>query len=205
VGKPPRQFRLVITDQPEPFMPSITFAEFEPLHRMAKRMSHGLCRRLGLPSHDAEDFAQDLLTDFLARLPGFNRAQGELGAFALTCFRHHAALLAHRTHRHRALHHPASLDDPLPGGTTVGAVLSEADSYGAWMGQQTDAFADVNRRLDLERVAGVLTEEDAPLCAALARGVADPARHAGLSRTTAFRRLREIRLRLCAAGATPGA
>jgi DNA-directed RNA polymerase specialized sigma24 family protein len=183
-------------------MPSFTFAEFEPLHRMAKRMSHGLCRRLRLPAHDAEDFAQELLTDFLARLPGFNSAKGELGAFALTCFRHHAALLAHRTLRRRTLHHPASLDDPLPGDTTVGAMLSEAEGYGAWLGQQTDAFADVNRRLDLERVAGVLTQEDAPLCAALARGDADPTRYAGLSRTTAFRRLREMRLRLCAAGAT---
>lgn len=187
-------------------MPSLTFAQFEPLHRMAERMSRGLCRRLGLPAHDAEDFAQDLLTDLLARLPGFNPDQGGLGAFALTCFRHHAALLAHRTHRHRALHHSISLDDPLPdGGATVGAVLSEADGYGAWMGQQTDAFADVNRRLDLERVADVLTEEDAPLCAALARGDVDPARHAGLSRTTAFRRVREMRLRLCAAGIAPAA
>lgn len=186
-------------------MPSLTFAEFEPLHRMAERMSHGLCRRLGLPAHDAEDFAQDLLTDLLARLPGFNPAQGELGAFALTCFRHHAALLAHRTQRHRTLHHSTSLDDPLPDGDTVGAVLSEADGYGAWMGQPANAFVEVERRVDLERVATVLTEEDAPLCAALARGDADPARHAGLSRTTAFRRVREMRLRLCAAGATPAA
>lgn len=187
-------------------MPSLTFTEFEPLHRMAVRMARGLCRRLGLPAHDAEDFAQDLLTDLLARLPRFNPGQGQLGAFALTCFRHHAALLAHRTQRYRTLHHPTSLDDPLPeGSATVGAVLSEADGYGAWMGQQTDAFADVNWRIDLERVADVLTEEDAPLCAALARGDVDPARHAGLSRTTAFRRVREMRLRLCAAGIAPAA
>lgn len=185
-------------------MPSLTFAEFEPLHRMAVRMARGLCRRLGLPAHESEDFAQDLLTDLIARLPGFNPAQGELGAFALTCFRHHAALLAHRTQRHRALHHPTSLDDPLPDGSaTVGAVLSEADGYGAWMGQQTDAFVNVDRRLDLERVADVLTEADAPLCAALARGDVDPARRAGLSRTTAFRRVRELRLRLRAAGIAP--
>ncbi|WP_051213368.1 sigma factor [Rubritepida flocculans] len=187
-------------------MPSLTFAEFEPLHRMAVRMARGLCRRLRLPAHDAEDFAQNLLTDLLARLPSFNPGQGQLGAFALTCFRHHAALLAHRTQRYRTLHHPTSLDDPLPeGSATVGALLSEADGYGAWMGQQTDAFADVNRRIDLERVADVLTEEDAPLCAALARGDVDPARHAGLSRTTAFRRVREMRLRLCAAGIAPAA
>ena len=186
-------------------MSAISFAEFEPLHRMAERMARSLCRRLGLPVHEAEDFCQDLLTDFLARLPAFNAAQGELGAFALICFRHQVTLLAHRTHRLRALQHPVSLDDPMPGGGSVGASFAEADGYGAWMGQPTDAFAAVERRLDLERAASVLTDEDAPLCAALARGDTDPAHHAGLSRTTAFRRVRELRLRLCAAGVTSGA
>lgn len=186
-------------------MPSLPVTELEPLRRMAVRMSRRVCRRLGLPAHEADDFAQDLLTDLLARLPGFNPGQGELGAFALTCFRHHAALLAHRAHRHRALHHRTSLDDPLPGGTTVGAVLSEADGYGAWMGQQTDSFADVIRRIDLETLADMLTGKNALLCTALARGDVDPARQAGLSRATAFRRVREMRLRLLAAGRTTAA
>lgn len=181
-------------------MSSISFAEFEPLHRMAERMARGLCRRLGLPAHESEDFSQELLTDFLARLPAFDPRQGTLAAFALTCFRHHVALLARRTHRHRVLHHPVSLDDPMPGGGCVGGLFTEADGYGAWMGQPTDAFTEVERRVDLERVATVLTEADVPLCTALARGDTDPGRHAGLSRTTAFRRVRELRLRLCAAG-----
>ena len=73
------------------------------------------------------------------------------------------------------------------------------------MGQPTNSFAEVERRLDLERASTVLTEEDAPLCAALARGDVSPARHAGLSRTTAFRRVRELRLRLCAAGISSAA
>lgn len=186
-------------------MATLSFAEFEPLHRMAGRMARGLCRRLGLPAHDSEDFSQELLTDFIGRLPAFDPDQGELGAFALTCFRHRVAQLAHRTHRQRALHHPVSLDDPLPGGGTVGGLYAEADGYGAWMGQPTNSFAEVERRLDLERASTVLTNEDAPLCAALARGDASPARHAGLSRTTAFRRVRELRLRLCAAGISSAA
>lgn len=181
-------------------MPSLTFAEFEPLHRMAERMAHGLCRRLGLPSHEAEDFAQDILTDFLARLPGFNPGQGELGAFALTCFRHRAALLAHRTHRHRALHHSVSLNDPLPEGGTVGDLFAEADGYAAWMGQPVDSYAAVERRVDLERALSGLADDHLPVCAALAREMPGTARHAGLSRTSAFRRVREIRLRLSAAG-----
>jgi len=197
---PSRQVPLVSNDQPEPPMPSISLAAFEPLHPMAMRMARGLCRRLDLPAHEAEDFCQELLTDLLARLPAFDPTQGELGAFALTCFRHQVAELAHRTRRQRTMQHPVSLDDPLPGGLTVGAMVAEADGYGAWMGQPTDASAEVERRIDLERAANVLTEADAPLCTALARGDRDPARRAGLSRTTAFRRVRELRLRLCAAG-----
>lgn len=202
MGQTLRQFRLVITDQPELSMPSIRFAELEPLHRMAARMSRGLCRRLGLPPHEAEDFTQDLLADLLSRLPAFNEAQGTLGAFALTCFRHQIAELARRTQRQRAMRHPVSLDDVTPEGGTVGAQLTEADGYSAWMGQPVDAFAAVERRIDLEYAAAAFTAADAPLCAALVRGEPDPSRHAGLSRTTAFRRVRELRLRLQAAGVT---
>ena len=84
---------------------TLSFAEFEPLQRMAGRMARGLCRRLGLQAHESEDFSQELLTDFIGRLPAFDPDQGELAAFALTCFRHRVALLAHRT-RHGAIAGP---------------------------------------------------------------------------------------------------
>lgn len=186
-------------------MPAISLADIDPLHRMAMRMARGLCRRLGLPAHEAEDFSQELLTDFLSRLPAYNAAQGPLAAFALVCFRHHLSLLAHRVQRHRTLHHAVSLDDPLPGGGSVGSRCAEADGYAAWMGQPVDTYAAVERRIDLERAVAVLPAEDLAICAALARGVPGPARHVGMSRTTAFRRVREVRLCLSVAGITSAA
>jgi RNA polymerase sigma-70 factor (ECF subfamily) len=167
---------------------------------MAMRFALSLCRRLRLPPHEAEDFCQELLTDLLARLHAFDPAQGELGAFALICFRHRVAELTHHIHRQRAQSYPASLDEPRPGGFTLGETLAESDGYSAWVGQQVNAFAAVERRIDLEHANVVLTKDDVALCAALVRGDCNPARHAGLSRTTAFRRLQEIRLRLRAAG-----
>jgi hypothetical protein len=50
---------------------------------------------------------------------------------------------------------------------TIGDGLSEADGYGALLGQPVDAFAAVDRRLDLDRALGTLPQEALPLCAEL--------------------------------------
>jgi hypothetical protein len=100
-----------------------------------------------------------------------------------------------------------SLDDPLPGepGRTFGETLADDAGYGAWMGQPTDHFATLERRLDLERAAEAFDAADLPLAAALARGEAHAPARVGLSRTTAFRRTQEMRLRLLAAGVASAA
>lgn len=186
-------------------MQSLTFAQLDPLHRMAGRIARGVRRRLRLPEHEEEDLRQDLLADLLARLPAYRASRGTLEAFALLCFRHRASLLAFRASRERRGRHPTSLDDLLPGGATVGTTLSEADGYAAWMGHSTDPFSAVERRVDLERAAGLLTEEDVRLCVALVGCARGAAHRAGVSRATAFRRVREMRLRLSAGGMAPAA
>jgi hypothetical protein len=182
---------------------ALTFADLDPLHRLADGVARNLRRRLHLPPHEQEDVRQDLLADLLARLPAYEPARGDLAAFAITCFRHRAARLAGRHRRERGVRADVSLDDPLPGGEglTVGGALAEDAGYSAWLGQPTDRIAALERRLDLERAAdAALLAADLPLCAALARGDAHAPAAAGLSRTTAFRRVREMRLRLMAAG-----
>lgn len=181
-------------------MPPLTITQLQPLHAMADRIAGGLRRRLHLQLHDQEDLRQDILTDFLARLRHYNAAQGELAAFALTCFRHRAARLAVLAARERAARHPLSLDDMLPSGTTLGSTVAESDGVGAWLGQTLDSYGDVDRRLDVARAAEGLSADDASLCCALLRGEPHAAQRAGLSRTTAFRRLREMRLALSARG-----
>jgi RNA polymerase sigma-70 factor (ECF subfamily) len=56
-------------------------------------------------------------------------------------------------------------DAPGGDGLTIGDSIAEADGYGAWLGQPTDAFAAVERRIDLDRALGTLPAETLPLCA----------------------------------------
>ena len=187
--------------------PSLSLTYLEPLHRLADKHARRLCRSLHLPAHEAEDLRQDLLTDLLARLPDYAAERGDLRGFAATCFKHRAARLALWHRRERASRADVSLDDPLPGGEglTVGAALAEDAGYGAWVGQPTDRIAMLERRLDLERAGQALSPDDMPLLAALARGDANAPAQAGLSRTTAFRRVQEARLQLLAAGVSSAA
>lgn len=180
------------------------FPDLAPIYRLAEQEARRLCRGLGLPAQEREDLRQDLLTDFLARLPAFDPAKGALEAFARICFRHAATRIARRVQRERAGRHPLSLDDALPGGDglTLGDTLGEADGYAAWCGQPTDAIAALERRLDLERAAAAaLDPEDHPLCAALAEHTPHAlGERRTMPRARIYRRLRELRLRLLATG-----
>lgn len=182
-----------------PTPPSI---DWRSIQRLAQEEARRLSRKLSLSTEDRDDFCQDLLVDLLARLPAYDPARGEMGAFARVCLRHAALRIAVQQARRRRSARAVSLDDPLAGAEelTLADVLGEADSYAAWLGQPVDPIAELERRLDLERAAHAIPADDLPLCQALARGEPHPARQAGLSRTTAFRRLQEIRLRLLAAG-----
>ncbi len=188
-----------------PTFPSL--ADLEPLHRLADRYARRLCRSLRFAAHELEDVRQDLLTDLLARLRDYDAERGELRGFAATCFKHRVARLALCRRRERAGCAAVSLDDPLPGdeGMTIGSALAEDAGYGAWVGQPTDRIAMLERRLDLERASQTLSPDDMPLLAALARGDAHAPAQAGLSRTTAFRRVQEMRLRLLAVGLSSAA
>jgi RNA polymerase sigma-70 factor (ECF subfamily) len=179
------------------------FPDLTPIYRLAEQEARRLCRGLGLPAQEREDVRQSLLTEFLARLPAFDPVKGALEAFARICFRHAAARFARRLQRERAGRHPLSLDDALPGGDglTLGDTLGEADGYAAWCGQPSDAFAALERRLDLERALGAIDPEDHPLCATLSHHTPHEfGEQRTMPRMRIYRRLREIRLRLLAAG-----
>jgi RNA polymerase sigma factor (sigma-70 family) len=184
-----------------PFTPNR--AETNALQRNADRVALGIIRTCRIPRHEQEDLRQDLLTDFFARLKGYDPARGDLGAYATACFQHRAIRLIERIQRGRATMAPVSLDDPQPGreGLTIGDSIAEADGYGAWQGQPTDAFATVERRIDLDRALGSLPTATLSLCAELTEHT--PHELAKVSRTSRaglYRQLRELRLRLQVAG-----
>ena len=186
-----------------PMAQSPRLPDLTPLHRLAANEAKRLCRTLHLPEHEREDLRQDLLLDLLARLPAFDPSKADLPAFAMVCFRHAGTRIARRVKTERAARHPHSLDDVLPNteGLTLGDTIGEADGYAAWCGQCTDAVAALERRLDLERAAGAIAPEDYPLCAALSEHTPHEfGEQKTMPRMRIYRRIREMRLRLLAAG-----
>ena len=186
---------------PHPLSPDDTAL----LLREADAAARRLLRRLRLPRHELDDLRQDLLTDLLARLPAYDPARSPLGAFAGVVLRHRAARLAEETARRRRLHGgaPVSLDEPLAesDGATRGDLVSEAEGLCAWHGQPTDAAAEVERRLDVERALGGLAAPLLRLCPGLAaRPAAEVARRSGISRATLHRRVARLRLELLMQG-----
>jgi RNA polymerase sigma-70 factor (ECF subfamily) len=174
-----------------------------PVCRLADQEARRLCRSLGLPAHERQDVRQSLLLDLLARLPAFDPTRAGLAAFARLCFRHAAGRIARRVLRERKARHPLSLDDTLPAGDglTLGDTIGEADGYAAWCGQPTDAIAALERRLDLERSAAAIDPQDHPLCAALSELTPHEfGEQRTVPRMRIYRRIREMRLRLLAAG-----
>lgn len=186
---------------PRPHLPDLT-----PVYDVANREARRLCRSLRLPRYEQEDVQQDLLADFLMRLPAYDPAKAELAAFAMVCMRHAGTRIARRVRAERRTRHPLSLDDVVPGteGMTLGSTLSAADSYAAWCGQPTDDIAALERRLDLARAGEEIDPADHPLCAALTEHTPHEFGELGtMPRMRIYRRIREMRLRLLAAGLGP--
>lgn len=183
----------------------ISRAELQTLLHEADIAARRLIRKLHLSKDHLADFRQDLLVDVIARLPAFDPSRGSLGAFAGIVMANRAARLAHKVKRERRLCGavPTSLDEPVPDGdgATRGDLVAEGDGLSAYFGQPVDAFAEVERRLDVERGLGALDPDDARLSAALSQSNIDELvdrDHA--ARSSLYRRVKNIRLALLAAG-----
>ncbi|MCC7495868.1 MAG: hypothetical protein IT204_26180 [Fimbriimonadaceae bacterium] len=186
---------------------ALTFADLDRLRPILHREARRMMRIARLPAQEREDVEQDMLLDLITRLARFDPSRGTLEAFATLCFRHCGIRLAERLRRERERHHLTAFDDVVsqegdPGGRlTLAETLPEADGLPAWWGKPCDAAAVVERRLDLNRAAAALDPRDRPLCAALSAASAhETVRASAHSRASFYRRIREVRLRLLAAG-----
>lgn len=164
-----------------------------------------LTRQLRLPRAELDDVRQDLLVDLIARLLAYNAERGSLGAFAGIVLRNQATRIAAKVRRQRQLHGvvAVSLDELVPesNGLTRGDLVAEADGLAALLGQPVDAFAEIDRRLDVERAMGGLGRADGRLCAELSRATADRLAASGHgARSSLYRRVKDLRLALTAMG-----
>jgi RNA polymerase sigma-70 factor (ECF subfamily) len=182
----------------------LALADLDAVHSIARCQARRLCRTLGRPDHEREDIEQDMLLDLLTRLPSFDPARGTLAAFATVCFQHRASRLATRLRREQRERHAASLDDAVPGqeeALTLADIIPESAGYAAWCGQQTDAVAALERRLDLDRAGAIIDQRDHCICASLTQSTPHELGKQGpLPRSALYRRIGEMRLCLLAAG-----
>jgi hypothetical protein len=187
----------------------LSLADLDLIRPIAKSQASRLRRTLGRPGHEQEDMEQDLLLDLITRLRSFDPARGTLAAFATICFQHRAARLATRLRREKRERHDATLDDAVPGQEeplTLADIIPESEGYAAWCGQNTNAVAALERRLDLDRASALLDARDLDICVALSRATPHEVGRQGLlPRSVLYRRIREMRLRLLIGGITsPG-
>lgn len=183
----------------------ISRSDLQTLLHEADVAARRLIRRLHLSKDDLADVRQELLVDVIARLPAFDPNRGSLGAFAGIIMANRAARVAHKVKRERRLYGavPTSLDEILVDGdgATRGDLVSEESGLSAFFGQPFDAFAEVERRLDVERGLGALDPSDGRLSAALSRSTIDDLVDRGhAARSSLYRRVKNIRLALLAAG-----
>ena len=184
---------------------SISRSDPQVLLHEADVAARRLIRQLRLPYAELADLRQEFLLDLIARLPAFDPERGSLGAFAGIVMVNKATRIALKVRRGRQLYGviSASLDETLPDGdgATRGDLISEEKGLSAYFCQPVDAFADVERRLDVERGLGALDPNDAKLSAVLSQvGVDELVDRGHGPRSSLYRRVKKIRLALLAVG-----
>ena len=152
----------------------------------ANRRAGSLARQVKDPARDRDDHRQDILLDLLQRAHRFDPVRGSWGAF-VTVVTRHAALTLLAGHLRSAAIETASADDLAdPAGHVEAATLLAIDVNAA------------RRRLppSLGEMLDAIAEE----------GSVTGAQRAGTQPAASFyRALRQLRLRLIAAGLKPSA
>ena len=152
----------------------------------ANRRAGRLARQVRDPARDRDDHRQDIMLDLLQRAHQFDAERGSWGAFVTVVTRHAALTLLERHIRSAAIANISVEDLADPAGHVEAATLLSIDVNAA------------RRRLppSLGEMLDAIAEE----------GSVTGARRAGTQPAASFyRALRQLRLRLIAAGLKPSA
>lgn len=147
----------------------------------AEWLARRLSRRLGSVAADEEDFRQAILLDLIARADRFDPSRGTWPAFVSVVTRHAAAGIARDQCRRAALFLPLDDDEPIDDRQPPGAADLAIDFV-----RETGRLPHPLMRL-VDRIAEAGT-------------VAGARRASAASPASFYRALRELRLRLVAAG-----
>ena len=167
-----------------------------------------IARSLGLAAADVADLRQELLLELVRRADAFDPSRAAWATFIDMIIRHAADGLAARLAYGKRLN--AGFVDDLTtrrNGTRVRLteVLTDGDGMGALWSGVGDPFAEVDRRIDIERFVQSLPDGLRRLCRLLqTEQPADALRLSGLSKSEFYRQLDELAMRLRAIGLAEG-
>ena len=155
-----------------------------------------LVRDRAVPGMDRDDFTQDLLTDLLGRRKAYNPRLASFRTFAERVVRHRAANLRMPTSRSIAERNMMSLDAPPPGTNEIALPLGELlPAESAFTEDEIGVQIDMSRFL--RTLPGSLLD---PCDILLADSVTAGAREAGISRSSVYAQLPDLRARAKSAG-----
>jgi RNA polymerase sigma-70 factor (ECF subfamily) len=143
-----------------------------------------LVRRAGFTRQDWDDLRQDLILDYLERLPRFDRTRGDLRGFMFGVVRHRAAQIAAQERRR------ARRDSSFGAGSGASPCRGEALNYDL----RLDVVTAMSRLPERLRTVAELLMERTPGEVALITGK---------SRSRIYQLIKEIRQSFLDSGVTP--
>lgn len=177
----------------------------DPIVAMIRRRSKSMAPRLGICPGDYQDIEQDLLIHAWLKSRHHDPDRGSLGAFLGRVIDHHIGhrLEAAGTQKRGGGVRPLSLDTAVSNadGQPLPLIDRLSDHDLPWGADTLPADERIHLQIDLRRALRGLPERLVALCQRLAQAtVAEIARETGVSRTSLYGELGEVRTAFQAAG-----
>lgn len=163
-----------------------------------------IAQSLGLAAADVADLRQELLLELVRRARAFDPSRAAWATFIDMIIRHAADGLAERLAYQKRLN-AGFLEDLTTRRNGIRVrlteVLTDGDGLSALWSGAGDPFAEVDRRIDIERFVQRLPDGLRRLCRLLqTEQPADALRLSGLSKSEFYRQLDELAMRLRSLG-----
>jgi DNA-directed RNA polymerase specialized sigma24 family protein len=163
--------------------------------------------RFGLSSADREDLHQELMLDLLERAGQFDPKKGSAGTFTGLLSQHRASDFLHRLTKDRSR---------LSFCSGIAANEGESDDLDTWVdtdsvvplwGEVTNGFDEIHAARDLDQALSRMDDEQRALFALLVehQDVPSALEGSGVSSSTFYRRLADLKMHLRMFGLKPAA
>ena len=167
------------------------------IQSVIRKQAARITKAVQLPRTEREDLEQDLRLHLMERRGAYDRRRGSWNTFARTVIERKAACLlqAARAQNRSRSREAWSLDEDAPSGDGARGQFLDQDAYllrTARISRVSDELNDL--RIDVDRVVEKLKPEHRELARSLmAERVAEVSRRTGVSRSTLYEHIKQIR------------